>query len=143
MILLDRHASISHVGAYIQACTQETCECWDRKVDGIVCGNTPAKLRMHCVTVLYVQSTAWYMECTRYGNASPPSTTSQPHFSSLYCDTSTRFASVLCKSCGVVKHHGMQSTEHRTGGCTKLYVLTTCCTVRNTRAGHFRETLAE
>ena len=82
MTLLDRYhyASISHVGSYIQACTQETCERWDQKVDRIVCGNPPAKLRMHSVTVLHVQSHAWYIECTRYGNASPPHTTSQPHW---------------------------------------------------------------
>ena len=80
MTLLDRYASISHVGSYIQACTQETCKCWDRKVDRKMCGNPPAKLRMHSVTVLHVQSHAWYMEWTRYGNASPPRTTSQPHW---------------------------------------------------------------
>ena len=61
----------------------------------------------------------------------------------LYCGTSTRLAFVLCKWCGVLKHHGMQSTEHCTGGRTKLYVLTTCCTVRNTHAERFREAMAE
>ena len=35
---------------------------------------------------------------------------------SLYCGTSTRLAFVLCKSCGVLKRRGMQSTEHCTGG---------------------------
>ena len=80
MTLLDRHASISHFGSYIQACTQETCERWDLKVDRIVCGNPPTKWRMHSVTVLHVQSHAWSMECTRYGNAFPPPSTSQPHW---------------------------------------------------------------
>ena len=70
---------ICHVGSYIQACTQEACKCWDLEVDRIVCGNPPAKLRMHSVTVLLVQSHAWYVECTRYGNVSPPPKTSQPH----------------------------------------------------------------
>ena len=74
MTLLDRHASISHFGSFIQACTQETCERWDLKVDRIVCENPPAKWRMHSVTVLHVQSHAWSMECTRYGNAFPPCT---------------------------------------------------------------------
>ena len=69
MTLLDRHTSISHVGSYIQACTQETWESGDRKTDLIVCGNPPAKLRTHSVTVLHVQSHAWYVECTRYGHA--------------------------------------------------------------------------
>ena len=80
MTLLDRHASISHVGSYIHAFTQETYERWDRKVYSIVCGNPPAKWRMHSVTVLHVQSHTWYMECTTYGNASPPPITSQPHW---------------------------------------------------------------
>ena len=80
MTLLDMHASISHVGSYIQACTQETCERWDQKVDRVVCGNPPAKWRMPSVTVLHVRFHVWYEECTTYGNASPPPTTSQSHW---------------------------------------------------------------
>ena len=69
MTLLDRHASMSHVGSHIKV-----------KVDPIVCGTSPAKWKMHSVTVLHVQSHTWYLECTTYGNDSPQPINSQPHW---------------------------------------------------------------
>ena len=112
----------------------------------IVCGNPPAKLRMHSVTVLHVQSHAWYMSSTRYGKASPPPATSQPHWH--FCTAVLAHGWRLYYANDAGSYNGAACKARNTAlvaapNCMHWAWLRACCRVCNTHAECFCSAMAE